>query len=162
MPLRTFGSEIRAISAVRHLGWISTVAISSTDNSTRYGSRQWRAVCVAWPRGTHLDAVVRLCAVPDEKDAKWFDYYDLGRRLYGLLREHGLTDVQAEGRVLLQRAGADAEVARLTVEQLRGDIVKSELATKDEIEAYLALLDDPEFVALSGTLMAVRGRRPAV
>ncbi len=88
--------------------------------------------------------------------------YDLGRRLYGLLREHGLTDVQAEGRVLLRRAGAYAEVARLTVEQLREDIVESGLATKGEIEAYLALLDDPEFVALSGTLMAVSGRRPAV
>ncbi len=86
---------------------------------------------------------------------------DLGRRLYGLLlRQHELTDVQAEGRVLLRRGGADAEAARLTVEQLRGGIVESGFATEDEVEAYLALLNSPEFVALSWTLMAVRGRRP--
>jgi hypothetical protein len=85
--------------------------------------------------------------------------YDFGRRLYGLFRAQGLTEVQAEGRVLLRCAGASAEVARLTVEQLREDIVSAGHATEAEIEAYVALLHDPAFVAVAMTLFAVWGRR---
>jgi len=85
--------------------------------------------------------------------------YDYGRRLYGLLRAHGLTEVQVEGHVPLRYPGAIAEVARLTVEQLREDIVKGEYATEAEIEAYVALLHDPAFVAVGMTLFAVWGRR---
>jgi len=85
--------------------------------------------------------------------------YDLGRRLYGLLRAEGLTEVQVEGRVALRYAGATAEVARLMVEQLREDIVNAEYVTEAEIEAYVALLHDPAFVAVGMTLFAVWGRR---
>lgn len=84
--------------------------------------------------------------------------YDFGRRLYGLFHAQGLTEVQAEGRVML-RAGATAEVARLTVEQLREEIVSAGCATEGEIEAYFALLRDPAFVAVAPTLFAVWGRR---
>jgi SAM-dependent methyltransferase len=84
---------------------------------------------------------------------------DFGRRLYGLLRAQGLTEVQVEGRVALRRAGETAEVARLTVEQLREDIVNAKYATEAEIEAYVALLHDPAFVAVAMTLFAVWGRR---
>lgn len=85
--------------------------------------------------------------------------YDFGRRLYGLLRAQGLTEVQVEGRVPLRYAGATAEVARLTVEQLREDIVSAGYATEAEIEAYVALLHDPAFIAVGLTLFAVWGRR---
>ena len=85
--------------------------------------------------------------------------YDFGRQLYGLLRAQGLSDVQAEGRVLLRCAGESAEVARLTAEQLRGEIVGAGDATEGEIEAYFALLKDPAFVAIAMMLFAAWGRR---
>ncbi len=86
--------------------------------------------------------------------------YDYGRRLYGQARALGLTGVQAEGRVSLRCAGTTLlQVARLTAEQLRDEIVASGFATKADIDAYFAILDDPEFVAVGGLLMTVWGRR---
>ncbi len=85
--------------------------------------------------------------------------YDYGRRLYGLFHVRGLTALQAEGRAALRYTGARAEVARLTAEQLRGDIISGGYATEEEIEAYFALLNDPSFFAVGATLFAVWGRR---
>lgn len=85
--------------------------------------------------------------------------YDFGRRLYGLFHAQGLTEVQVEGRVVLRYAGARAEVARLTVEQLREDIISAGYATEGEVKAYFALLSDPVFFAVGPTLFAVWGRR---
>lgn len=85
---------------------------------------------------------------------------DLGRRLYGLFRDVGLIAIGAEGRLLLRYAGPGAETARLTVLQLSSEIVSSGLATAAEIDAYVRLIDDPLFVALPLTVMAVWGTRP--
>lgn len=85
--------------------------------------------------------------------------YDFGRRLYGLFHARGLTALQGEGHVALRYAGARAEVARLTVDQVRGDIVSAGYATAGEIEAYFALLKDPSFFAVGPTLFTVWGRR---
>jgi hypothetical protein len=83
-----------------------------------------------------------------------------GRHLYGFLCALGLTDVHAEGRVGLLHAGTvEAHWKRLSVEQLRKDIVGASLATETEIEAYLALLDSPNFVAQGFIVMTARGRR---
>lgn len=48
---------------------------------------------------------------------------------------------------------------RLSVEQLRNDIVNAHLATEAEIEAYCALLDSPSFVARGFIVMTAWGRR---
>ena len=88
--------------------------------------------------------------------------YDYGRRLVSRFNALGLLEVEVEGRVVLRQAGPGAQVARLTVEQLRDDIVRSGLATPSEIETYLALLANPAFVAVPATLFAARGRRTAV
>lgn len=86
--------------------------------------------------------------------------YDYGRGLLGALRALGLVDAAAEGRVLPRTAGVSADVARLTVKQLRDEMIASQLATEREVERYLVLLADPTFVALPLTLIAAWGRRP--
>jgi SAM-dependent methyltransferase len=84
-----------------------------------------------------------------------------GRQLYGFLCALGLIDVRAEGRVPLLYAGtAPTRWKRLSVEQLREDIVNAHLATEAEIETYLALLDSPTFAAQGFTVMTAWGRRP--
>lgn len=85
---------------------------------------------------------------------------DFGRRLFGQVRAFGLIDVEAEGRMLLRHAGAGAETARLTVLQLREDIISSGLATAADVASYIQLLADPGFVAMPLTLIAVWGRKP--
>lgn len=47
---------------------------------------------------------------------------------------------------------------RLSVEQLRGDIVDAGLATAAEIEAYFALLDAPNFVSQGFIVTTAWGR----
>lgn len=84
-----------------------------------------------------------------------------GRQLYPFLCALGLTDVRAEGRVPLIYAGtAPARWKRLSVEQLREDIVTAQLATAEEVEAYAVLLDSPAFAAQGFTVMTAWGRRP--
>ncbi len=84
-----------------------------------------------------------------------------GRHLYGYLRALGLTDVHAEGRVTLLHAGTvETQWKRLSVEQLRNDIVNAHLATDAEIEAYFALLDAPNFASQGFIVMTAWGRRP--
>lgn len=87
--------------------------------------------------------------------------YDYGRRLPARLAAAGLVEVGAEGRMLLRRTGADATVARLTVEQLRDQLLDAEAVSETDIDAYIALLDDPRFLARSATMIAAWGRRPA-
>ena len=85
-----------------------------------------------------------------------------GRELYGLLRAAGLAEVRAEGRVPLLYAGTlAAEWKRLSVEQLRGEIVQAGLVSASEIEAYLSLFRLPDFAAQGFLVMTACGRRPA-
>ncbi|GAC1490806.1 MAG: methyltransferase domain-containing protein [Candidatus Limnocylindrales bacterium] len=88
--------------------------------------------------------------------------YDYGRGLLAAFRGLGLADTAAEGRLLPRTAGASADVARLTVEQLRDEVIASRLATEAQVETYLALLHDSTFVALPLTLIATWGRRTTV
>ncbi len=83
-----------------------------------------------------------------------------GRHLYGFLQSLGLAEVGAEGRVPLLCAGTPAiHWKRLSVEQLRKDIVNAHLATETEIDAYLALLDSPNFAAQGFIVMTAWGHR---
>jgi 2-polyprenyl-3-methyl-5-hydroxy-6-metoxy-1,4-benzoquinol methylase len=83
-----------------------------------------------------------------------------GRRLYGALLRRGLRDVAGEGRTPVTRGGsAAAHFYRMTAEQLSERTLAAGVTTR-ELEAYLALYDDPEFVFIEGTMMAAWGRRP--
>jgi len=86
---------------------------------------------------------------------------ECGRRLADQLRAHGLTEVEAEGRVFVWRGGSPGVAGwRLTVEQLQLAFLGSGALTEREITGVLALLGDPNFTLLSQLLMAAWGQRP--
>ncbi len=86
--------------------------------------------------------------------------YEFGRRLPALFLAHGLVEVNGEGRTFLRRPGADALTARLTVEQLEDDMVQAGDVDRDDVRAYLKLLENPSFLAQTALMVAAWGRRP--
>jgi SAM-dependent methyltransferase len=98
-------------------------------------------------------------AVQQVMAAAGYDF-QYGRRLYGDLRRAGLVDIATEGRVFMMPAGSLlARFTQVSVSQLRERIVGAGLLTEHELEQFLALYDDPTFISMSHTRMAVWGRR---
>jgi SAM-dependent methyltransferase len=84
-----------------------------------------------------------------------------GRRLFGRLRRHGLTEVGAEARMLMVQGGSPgASLVRANYRQLRGALVEAGYVTEPDVDRDLARLDDPEFMMPSSILWAAWGRRP--
>ncbi len=84
-----------------------------------------------------------------------------GRKLYGRFREAGLVDVGMEGSLAVWAGtSSGARLDRANFEQVRAEAVSTGLIREDEIEAVLALLDDPAFVYSSSVMMTAWGRRP--
>ena len=84
-----------------------------------------------------------------------------GRRVAGDLQEAGLTDTGASGRSSMWRGGGPGgRIWRLSIEQLRDQIVALDLLSPTEFEAALALCDDPRLMVMSPVMMAAWGRRP--
>ena len=85
----------------------------------------------------------------------------LGRLLFGRLRAHGLVSVGAEGRVFMLQGGSPVvSLMRANYEQLRDGMIDAHYITPQELDADVARLDDPDFMAPSGILWAAWGRRP--
>ena len=83
-----------------------------------------------------------------------------GRRLYRDLRATGLAPVNAEARISMAIGGSPAaEVARLTLEQLRGHVVTAGTLQSGEVDALLRLFADPDRAWLSWATIAAWGRR---
>jgi SAM-dependent methyltransferase len=85
---------------------------------------------------------------------------DLGRRLPTLLRRLGLDGVDAVGRVLtLRGTGAPtAAVHRQTFAALVPKVLAAGLLTQDDLAAFAARMADPDFDALTPTMVSVWGR----
>jgi SAM-dependent methyltransferase len=84
-----------------------------------------------------------------------------GRRVAGDLEDAGLTDVGSEGRAATWRGGGPGgRIWRLSIDQLRDEIVALGLMSPTDLEAALALCDDPGLVVMSPVMMAAWGRRP--
>jgi len=84
-----------------------------------------------------------------------------GRRLPELLTRAGLTDVHAEGHVLLLRGGSpDLDWFRVSIERLRDALLSAGWYTADAIDEVLALLDDPAFAFFAPVMVSAWGRRP--
>lgn len=87
----------------------------------------------------------------------------LGRSLPQRLRAAGLTDVGAEGRVLLWRGrSTGATLMRLNFEQLRDPILGTGQVTAEEYAADLVRLDDEGFEIRSPILWTAWGWRPTI
>lgn len=85
-----------------------------------------------------------------------------GRQLVGRLRSVGLVDLGAEGRVFIAQGGDPSmELGRLLIEQLGDGLIATGAVTAAELEACLALHEDPRLLVMTPILMAAWGRRPA-
>jgi SAM-dependent methyltransferase len=88
-----------------------------------------------------------------------FDPY-YGRRVAGDLAEAGLTEIACDAWAEMWRGGeAGGAIWRLTLVQLRDEIVADGLATAADVDRVIALSDDPSFSTVSPLVMAARGRR---
>lgn len=85
-----------------------------------------------------------------------------GRRLPGELLKVGMTDVGAEGRMILIRGGTPtARVPHGTLERLRKPLLKTGALTEREIAREIKQLADPERAAMVYFLVSAWGSRPA-
>lgn len=89
------------------------------------------------------------------------DHY-YGRRLPGLLRAHGLVDVDNEGRAWVMSGGSPAaRWFQHSYAHLRARLTSSGELTDADVDEMLELFGNPEWEALSPIFVAVWGRRPA-
>jgi SAM-dependent methyltransferase len=87
---------------------------------------------------------------------------NFGRRLYSLLRELGLRDIQVEAHTGVWTGGSPGcRLHRSNIEQLHERIAEVGQLTRTEIERFYELIDDPAFSVNSYTLVSARGRRPS-
>jgi hypothetical protein len=84
-----------------------------------------------------------------------------GRRLAGDVAGAGLTEPGCRGRASMWRGGeAGGAIWRMSIEQLGDAIIASGRMDAAELQASLALCDDPGFSSLAPVLMTAWGRRP--
>jgi len=85
-----------------------------------------------------------------------------GRRLPGLLRGHGLTDVRSEWRSVLIQGGSP-EVAYVTagLEQVRDGLVAAGLVSAAQVEEAMTSCANPSFAVMTPLLVSAWGRIPA-
>ena len=81
------------------------------------------------------------------------------RKLPRLLREAGLVDIEGDANLPLSDAVRLLE--RANVLQMQAMLVEEGDVTKEELERYLARLEDPSFLLAGIFLMAVWGRTPS-
>jgi SAM-dependent methyltransferase len=83
---------------------------------------------------------------------------NFGRRVAGLLRERGMSDVNAEGRVFLSDEERFVRFQRLTIEQVQDELLARKLVSPEELADDLATLDQ-RYMALLPTMWSVVARR---
>ena len=83
-----------------------------------------------------------------------------GRLLFGRFRDLGLTEVGAEGHiVMLHSNSAGAALLRANYEQLHGALIDSGYITEEEFRDDLCRLENPNFLMPSSIMWASWGRR---
>jgi hypothetical protein len=93
------------------------------------------------------------------RQAGWEPYY---ARTHGTtLRRHGLRDVQCVGRVF-EWGGARPTTALFlfSLQRLRDRTVEAGRLSPQEADAFLALLEAPDFTAMSPIVFSAWGRAP--
>jgi SAM-dependent methyltransferase len=136
-----------------------------------------RLVTALKPGGWLVDEEFDSCVVPDRTlsseetftkthDAMLRIMHDrgveigFGRRLFGLLRAAGLSDVGAEGRTSMWPSGSPGPtLMRSNYEQLRSAMIEGGYITEEEFAHDLEGLNAPNFLIPSPLLWATWGRR---
>ena len=81
--------------------------------------------------------------------------------MVSLLGQRGLEDVRCEGRTIFERGGVEGRgLLRLSVLSLRQALVATGAIDDAEIDALVALLDDPAFVWQSQIMVTATARKP--
>jgi SAM-dependent methyltransferase len=85
-----------------------------------------------------------------------------GRHLPKLLTENGVEDVWVEGRIEMGRRKDSPGLAqfKLSLIELRDMIVANELATSEDVDEALRLIDDASWYGLPPSIIAAWGRKP--
>jgi SAM-dependent methyltransferase len=84
-----------------------------------------------------------------------------GRKRPRLLGDAGLMSVRAEVHLDIFRGASEgARLLRMTIETLRGPAVRSGRLTEQELDAGLAVLDDPRASIMSMATVSAVGRAP--
>lgn len=85
-----------------------------------------------------------------------------GRSVPADIEAAGLVDTGSEGRTAMWRGrGPGGRIWQLTIAQLRDEIIEAGLMSADDVDAAIALCDDPRLTTISPMIMAAWGRRPA-
>jgi hypothetical protein len=84
---------------------------------------------------------------------------DYGRRLFGLLTGHDLTNVSVQGHATLDKGGAGSS---LGFHQARAELVATGAIDDAEMGILLQMLDDPDFAYISPLMMVASAQRPPV
>jgi SAM-dependent methyltransferase len=84
-----------------------------------------------------------------------------GRRLHGRFRELGLTEVYAEGRMLMfDRHNGGNDLMRVNFEQIGQDVIRAGLLTQQQLDADLAMIETDAYAMPSPIMWSVSGRKP--
>ena len=87
--------------------------------------------------------------------------FDVARQLPSLLVSNGLVDVGAEVRASLAWGGSPATGSAVTmIERFADDLMSTADIAEDEIDAAIALLNDPNAAVLRPAMVAAWGRKP--
>lgn len=83
-----------------------------------------------------------------------------GRRISGYLSDAGLVNVRSEGRVSMWQGGQPGGMVwRLTLIQLRGEMLATGLVGPSELDAVIELCSDPRLRFMSQVVMGAWGSR---
>jgi len=88
--------------------------------------------------------------------------FDVARQLPSLLVGNGLVDVGAEVRASLAWGGSPATGSAITmIERFADDLIATADIAEEEIDAAVAMLNDPSAAVLRPAMAAAWGRKPA-
>jgi SAM-dependent methyltransferase len=87
----------------------------------------------------------------------------MGARWFALLRSLGFESLRMEGRTqMIAGSSLEAEMFKLTFEQLRDSILANGRITQREFNDFLALYDNPSFAWRADLRLSTWGRRPSL
>jgi ubiquinone/menaquinone biosynthesis C-methylase UbiE len=84
----------------------------------------------------------------------------LGHKLPQMLRDAGLEEVGAEANQVIERGDAIRRLQRANIAQVSTQLLDQGVVTREELDRYLALLDDGTVNPRSPLLVSAWGRRP--
>lgn len=140
----------RLVSALRPGGWLL-----AEDFDSEIGAEAFVALgSDSEELGTRIARSIRLLLTQRGADPA------LGHKLPELLRAAGLEEVGADAFQVIAGGEGVRMLLRANIAQVADDLVAHGLIARDELEQYLALLDDSTMCPSSPLLVSAWGRRP--